>query len=237
LNSRINNVRPNRIYPAHTITYSSIITILLAICVLLVPIAKTPNSQKLNTDKQAFAGSTRYMGLGTVFAKNITNLSANTADKYAVIDLNNAIRLNAINVRERELGKMFDRVARQMKAMNSPLKTQRINFSAMDIEFAAGESVLDSTAQNYLKKYAENLQQARPAGHIKLYIAATAGEVNDIKQQYLLSSQRAYQVEAFLKSSLPAGFNCPIYSVGTAADRDSATASQVMVAVLQNEKD
>jgi outer membrane protein OmpA-like peptidoglycan-associated protein len=159
------------------------------------------------------------------------------ADKYSITDLNKAIHLDAINAREKELGKMFNRIALQMKTMNSPLKTQAINFSAMDIEFAAGGSELDSLAQNYLKKYAENLQQTNSAGQIKLYIAAAAGDVNDKKQQRLLSAQRAHQVEVFLKSSLPAGFNCPIYSVGTATNKNSAATSQVMVAVLQNEKD
>jgi hypothetical protein len=207
LNNGINtDVPPNRIYPAHTITYSSIMTILLAICVLLIPIG-AHNQQIPDTDK------------------------------YPITDLNNAIHLNAINAREKELGKMFDRIARQMKTMNSPLQAQAINFSAMDIEFSPGKSELDSPAQNYLKKYAENLQQTRSAGQIKLYITAAAGEVNDIKQQYLLSAQRAHQVEVFLKSSLPAGFNCPIYSVGTATKSDSAKTSQVLVAVLQNERD
>jgi outer membrane protein OmpA-like peptidoglycan-associated protein len=195
------------------------------------------NQQKLNADGQAFAGSARYMGFGSVFAKKLTNLPADTPDKYLITNLDEAIHLNTINAREKELGKMFDRIALQMKTMNSPLKTQTINFSAMDIEFAPGESELDSQAQNYLKKYAENLQQTRSAGQIKLYIAAAAGDVNDIKQRYILSAQRAHQVEAFLKSSLPNGFNCPIYSVGTATNKDSAKTSQVLAAVLRNEKD
>jgi outer membrane protein OmpA-like peptidoglycan-associated protein len=159
------------------------------------------------------------------------------ADMYSITDLNKAIRLNAINAREKELGKMFERIAEQMKTMKSPLKTQTINFSTMDIEFASGKSELDATSQNYLKKYAENLQQTHSAGQIKLYIAAAASDVNDKKQQYLLSAERAHQIEMFLKSSLPAGFNCPIYSVGTAAKRSSAQTSQVLAAVLRNEKD
>jgi outer membrane protein OmpA-like peptidoglycan-associated protein len=172
-----------------------------------------------------------------VFANNLANISAEKSDKYPVINLDKAIQLNTAVARERELGKMFDRVARQMKTMNSPLKTQTVNFSAMDIEFAQGKSELDDIARNYLKHYAENLQQTRSAGRIKLYIAATAGDVNDKKQQYILSAERAHQIEAFLRSLLPAGFNCPIYSSGVGDKGNSAEGSQVLVAVLRNERD
>jgi hypothetical protein len=223
------------IFPAHTITYSSIITILLSLCIMLVPIGKIQNHPA--PEKQTSSGFIWHTALGSVFANSLANISANKGDRYPTADTEGAIRLNTIKAREQELGKMFECIGRQMKTIKSPLKAQAVNFSAMDIEFAQGQSELDDMARNYLKHYAENIQQTRSAGRIKLYIAAAASDVNDRKQQYILSAQRAHQVEAFLKSLLPAGFNCPIYSSGVGAKSSSTQGSQAMAAVLQSERD
>lgn len=211
------------------------ITLLLTFFVLLISLAKMQDPEMIDASRDAFVNSIKYMGLGVVLGKDLTPNYVSVKEKYFIAQAESANQRRVINAREEDVRRMFEKVSESMKTKQSPLKTEAMNFSVMNIEFAAGKSELDSASQNFLKNYAENLQQTRSAGQIKLYIAAAAGDVSDTKQQYLLSAKRAHQVEAFLRKSLPAGFNCPIYSVGIGNRRDSGQGSQVLVAVLQNE--
>jgi len=119
------------------------------------------------------------------------------------------------------------------------METDSPEFSVMDIKFASGSSDIDKAGRDYLRSYAINLQQSCPAGSVKLYVVATADDIEDKKQQWLLSAKRANAVERVLQELLPAGFNCPVFSSGAGArnnllNTDSTTVnSQVFIAILR----
>lgn len=218
------------------------VTLLLTFFVLLISLSTIQDPELINVTRDAFVNSIKYMGLGLVMGKNLTPNYGKIKTKYFIATPENTIQVRTIDAREEEVRRMFRQVSESMKTMRSRLQNNSPAFSVMDIKFPPGSSDIDKAGRDYLKDYAISLQQSCPAGSVKLYIVATADDVQDKKQQWLLSAKRANAVEQVLQGLLPAGFNCLVFSSGAGPrnnllNTDSSIAnSQVLIAVLRTKE-
>jgi flagellar motor protein MotB len=229
--------------PAYIVTFSDMITLLLTFFVLLISLSSIQDPELIDATRDAFTNSIKYMGLGLVLGKDLTPDYGKLKTKYFITTPESTIQVRTIDAREEEVRRMFMQVGESMKTMRSRLqKTDSPEFSVMDIKFASGSSDIDKAGLDYLKSYAINLQQSRPAGSVKLYVVATADDIKNKKQQWLLSAKRANAVERVLQELLSAEFNCPVFSSGAGArnnllNTDSSIAnSQVFIAILRAEE-
>ncbi|MDD5135142.1 MAG: flagellar motor protein MotB [Phycisphaerae bacterium] len=228
--------------PAYIVTFSDMVTLLLTFFVLLISLSSIQDPELVNATRDAFINSIQYMGLGLVMGKDLTPNYGKLKTKYFINDPEDVFRLRTIDAKEEDLRRMFEQISQSMTTMRSRLQNDLPEFSVMDIKFSSGSSDIDKAGRDYLKNYAKNLQQNCHAGTIKLYIMATANDVRDRKQQWLLSAKRANAVEQVLQELLPAEFNCPVFSSGAGAGNNllntdgSITNSQVFIAVLRPEE-
>jgi chemotaxis protein MotB len=228
--------------PAYIVTFSDMVTLLLTFFVLLISLSSIQDPELIDATRDAFINSIKYMGLGLVLGKDLTPEYGKVKTKYFITTPENVIQVRTIDAREEEVRRMFRQVSESMKTMRSRLQNDSSAFSVMDVKFPSGSSNIDKAGRDYLEDYAISLRQSCPAGSVKLYIVATADDVQDKKQQWLLSAQRANAVEQVLQEFLPKEFNCPVFSSGAGPQSSLLKAdkpidnSQVFIAVLRTKE-
>jgi hypothetical protein len=247
--------------PAYIVTFSTLVTLLLAFFVVLVSMGSARDDTLLNQGqgyKGGFLGAFKK-GFGVRQKLDLGNIG----NKYPISDTDEGFEGRTPDADTERLRRIIKKLSRSMKISPSPIAAQKTDFSVTNIHFLPGEAALNEPAKEFLTEFCLNLQQSvawppwpylhglstgslsgearATPGSLKLYVLGLAGDEINEKKQWIISAKRAQAAAEFLRNTLPAEAHWSVYSWGAGAGGDwveqyspVSEQSQILIAVLRD---
>ena len=223
--------------PAYIVTFSTLVTLLLAFFVVLVSMGTTQDDTLFD---QGYKGERFWVPFQTGFGVRKKIGFENIANRYAIKDPNEPSEERTTDAATERLRRIVKKLSQSMNITLSPMAAKKTDFSVTDIHFSPGDAVLNEPAKRFLSKFCTDLQQSPGCEVVKLCVLGLARDGKTEKDKYVLSAKRAESVADFLRETLPAQSKWVVYSWGAGpggdwVDQDSPISeqSQILIAVLR----
>jgi len=193
--------------PAWIVSFSDMVTLLLAFFVLLQSFAKVQDPELFAKGQGSFKRAIAGLGLpdwlfGRTDAprrehnnvRHPTDPGRKRTPKPRVIDDHDA-----------KIRQMFDDLKQQMTVTASDVSQQPLRIEAAPIRFAGADATLDGSARRYLRQFVLELRQTVRGESVRIYVTALATDGQDRREQWLVSARRALAVERHVAGLLAAG--------------------------------
>jgi flagellar motor protein MotB len=222
--------------PAYIVTFSTLVTLLLSFFIVLLSMGTTQDKTLFDRGYQGGFLESFKRGFGIRQTFDFKSLGK----KYSISEPDEGYEGKTPDVNTERLRRIIKKLSQSMNIRPSPIAAQKTDFSVTDIHFSSGEAVLDEPAKKFLSEFCLNLQQNPGSEAIKLYVLGIAGDQASEKEQWMVSARRAQAVADFMKNTLPAELNWPVYCWGAGpggewVEQHSTTSKQlhILIAILR----
>lgn len=191
--------------PAWVVSFSDMITLLLAFFVLLQAFAKEQDPELFFQGQGSFCKALKNYGLPAwMLGRENRPAREYAAVKYTTKEAEKPWPKNDL------LDGELERIQEQFRKMRREIDTQSENLSDNPVEivptpirFAPGEAELNEAGRQWVKRYALDLK-ASPGGKRHIYVIGMAAKAEVGAQPWRLSALRAVAVETLLRRELDA---------------------------------
>lgn len=204
--------------PGWIVSFSDMVTLLLAFFVLLQTFAKTQDPELFYAGQGSFRRAIEGMGLTRWFSGQMSQpLRDYRKLQYPTDpgpDEDGQERI--IDLEDEKIRQMFRNLRESMEMKASDVAGETIDIHNTPVTFPTGGDSLDDEARKFLTQLADDLKQTVDRESVKLYIIGLAADVKSRKDQLVLSARRAAVVQRFLSQALSAGMSdrWDVYSWG-----------------------
>ena len=226
--------------PAYIVTFSTLVTLLLAFFVVLVSMGTVRDSTLFDAGS-AIELVKKGFGIREKFDFGSTKVFHATGDTSEQSDG------RCIDADGERIRRIMERLAEHVTSMPSQIVGEKANFIVTAIRFAPGESTLDEEAKRFLARFCIDLQQSPDSKASSIYVLGLAGQEASAnnssaaasQEQWILSAERAHAAAEVIKAALPDAAKWSVYSWGAGPggqwvkqDRFASQDSQILIAVL-----
>lgn len=226
--------------PAYIVTFSDMVTLLLTFFVLLLTLAEVQDPELFNKGRDSFIKSLQNFGLGMLPGRAKPPQFGEAMVKYYISKADDGLMVRTIDAHEEEVRRLFENLSKSVTSMQSQIVGETAKFSVASVRFSDSGAVLDESARKYLISFCADLGSSSRHGRIKLYVLGLADEQGSVKEQWLLSAQRAHVTAEFLNNTLPLNLRWPVYSWGAGpggdwvgVDSAASEKSHILIGVLR----
>jgi len=187
--------------PAWIVSFSDMITLLLAFFVLLQAFAHVQDPELFFIGRDSFRRAIAGMGVpDLLFGKQERARFEHRKPKYTTEEAEEKIPKNRVlDAEDERIRQAFARLRQMVNARSSDLKERHISTFATPIRFARSDAQLNPQAREYLSGLAMTLKQNLSRRAITVHVIGLAGEAEaDLTGPWRLSAQRAKAVQDFL---------------------------------------
>ena len=210
-------VEEKRKVPGWIVSFTDMVTLLLAFFVLLLTLAKDRDPELFFIGQGSFRRAIAGLGIPSLFPGKLPKIR----QQYRRIvycmdeDPNNITAERTIDDEQEQIAKLFHELRSQIETSTSDTQEKVISASATPIRFADSQAKLDKSAQAYLSSFAANLTESIGARAVRVEVIALAAREPTRARQWRLSAQRAAAVERYLTKALSAEINKHGWQVGS----------------------
>lgn len=228
--------------PGWIVSFSDMITLLLAFFVLLQSFAK-PRQNLMEAGQGSFRRAIQSLGLpawmrGRSKQRNMDHIRPRNPMEEGKKLPDRRI----IDAEDEKIRAFFERARKELESETVDPKQAVRDVIATDVRFTPGSWQLDDAAKEILDKSVGGIMGMEPERNICVYVIGLAGDVSEQQDQIILSAKRASQVQQYLRSHLHSyivGGNWSVFSWGEGGGGpwsrtrriDSKRTSIVLVAV------
>ncbi|MCF7976346.1 MAG: hypothetical protein K9N55_21190 [Phycisphaerae bacterium] len=226
--------------PAFIVTFSDMVTLLLTFFVMLLSLATVQDPEMFDKTRDAFIRNIDNIGLGMLPGRKSNPEFGRKMTKFEIVNPDTETDIRTIDADEERRKRIFQKMTQSMETLNSQIVADSTQYTIPRVQFSKSQSSLDAASKKYLDQFAKNLFQESQMKRTKLYILGMASDEKDLKNQWILSAQRAQEVAGYLRGVLPANGQYPVYAWGAGAGGNwvgesgyATKETQIMVAVLR----
>jgi len=194
--------------PGWIVSFSDMVTLLLAFFVLLQTFAKTQDPELFYAGQGSFRRAVSGFGLSSMFSGEIEQPMTDWRKlKYPTSHKTpDPGSERVIDSDDEDIRLAFRKMRRDVETQTSSANEETISLYSTDIVFPPGGYSLDAGARTYLKGLTADLKRAvSNPGRTKLYVVGLAADERDSKRQWILSARRADAVHKALEDLLSQG--------------------------------
>ncbi|MCK4275730.1 MAG: OmpA family protein [Phycisphaerae bacterium] len=190
--------------PAWVISYTDMITLLLSFFVMLQVFAHEQNEDLFLVGQGSFRRAISGLGIpDLLLGKQDTFPGGYKRTTWWVEPMKTVIPKNrVIDADDDQIRKIFGELHEMIEAKAIDIQEELISINATGVRFAKGQSVLDESAKQVLRDFADTVRQNLGERPIRLRILGLAADEDNEKAQWPLSAARARAVESFLTDAL-----------------------------------
>jgi len=192
--------------PAWVVSFSDMITLLLAFFVLLQAFAKVRDPELFFQGQGSFRKALKNFGLPAwMLGRENRPARDYAAVRYATEEAEEPTPKNDLADGEMErIANLFGRLKQAMDVQATDPTERLLGVMTPALRFGSGRAELGEAERNVLRRYALDLQASGGAGPRRLVVIGLAGESPPPAEQWRLAALRAQVVAAFLAKELAA---------------------------------
>jgi outer membrane protein OmpA-like peptidoglycan-associated protein len=202
--------------PAWIVSFTDMITLLLAFFVLLQAFAHEPDPEMFFEGQGSFKRAIESLGL-PIWNKGKENRVKREwyIKKYSPDpDPNEDNNIPILDEEEEKLQRAFQKIRDKMDSVSADMVSEPLRVTATPIQFAGASPALNGSARAYLDAVAIDLKQNIAPTRCQLYIVGLAGDQHSSQARWIISAQRAQAVEAYLQQKLGAPWTVQAWGNG-----------------------
>ena len=195
--------------PAWIVSFSDMVTLLLAFFVLLQIFAKEPDPDLFQAGQGSFKRAIAGLGIPNLLLGPDLTLTAKHRRVYWFVKKapEEFPKNRIIDADDEKIRKVFDEIKQLIKIEASDNKHKLISSTATPIQFKPGSSQLDEMGLKFLTGFAEDIRHDLTNRKVSIRILGLCPRQGDDKQRWMLASQRARSVEKALRKALAGKLN------------------------------
>lgn len=192
--------------PGWIVSFSDMVTLLLAFFVLLQTFAHTRDPELFYAGQGSFKRAISGLGISNLMGGSPPQPLQNYRSlKYPTRKTEtDTVRAAQVDERDERLRQMFRELRQSLSVKASDVKEQAVSVFNTPILFSRGSTTLDGRARQYLRGFARDLHQTVRRGKVKVHVVGLAADEKDSKGRFVLSAQRAEAVRRHLVQTLAA---------------------------------
>lgn len=189
--------------PAWIVSFSDMVTLLLAFFVLLQTFAKTQDPDLFYAGQGSFQRAISGFGLASWFQGKMANPIADFRKlKYPTdteADQDSTDRL--IDPNDENIRKIFKDLSDTLDVKTDDMAEDAVSVIVTPITFEHSQARLDDKATKYIKAFAGDLKQSAHR-NVNVYVVGLAADEKNIRKRWMLSAKRAARVQLVLTAAL-----------------------------------
>lgn len=209
------NVEPDEGVPAWIVSFTDMITLLLAFFVLLQAFAQEQQPELFNMGRGSFETVLHNFGLPLWKKGRNQNFKREWFTRRYSDEPAETDSLPIIDAEEERLQKVFQELKERYDSTSAEIEMKPVRVEATPMRFSDGSTTLDRRAKNYLNELAVDLRNNLPPEHSSIYLVGLAPDQKTSQKLWVVSAQRAQAAEEYLRQRLQGqGREWSLYSWG-----------------------
>ena len=189
--------------PAWIVSFSDMVTLLLAFFVMLQAFAKVRDPAMMHAGRGSFRMAVAGLGIpNLLFGEEETYVGKTRKKKHPTEESDEATRDRVIDAEDERIRQVFAELKRLADTQTTDLANRARNVLITPVRFGHSKVSLDASAKEYLDALAIDINENADKDSIRVYVVGLAPDQPVGKAQWLVSARRARVVEEYLRKAL-----------------------------------
>lgn len=206
---------PDEGLPAWIVSFTDMITLLLAFFVLLQAFAQEQHPELFQLGRGSFESVIHNFGLPVWRTGRDHRVRRDWFVRHYSDEPSDEEHLPIVDAEEERLQRIFQELRERFDSASGEMEMISLRVEATPVKFSGRSTKLNREARQYLSQLAVDLANNLPAGSSSIYLVGLAPNQQGSQKQWVYSAQRAQAAEDYLRERLEGqGRNWSLYSWG-----------------------
>ncbi len=190
--------------PLWIISFADMITLLLSFFVMLQTMSHHRDSTLFGLSQDSFRRAIAGLGIPDILFGKASGPPLDYKKlKYPTEEsIEEGANPRVIDADDEQIRKLFSDLTQQVDTKTSNPSEKVLQLIAAPVSFSEGGVNMDGKSSAQLNNLAEHLRDQLKADHVRIYVIGTAANEATVRQQWIVSAQRARVVGQLLEKAL-----------------------------------
>ena len=190
--------------PTWIVSFSDMVTLLLAFFVLLQTFAKERDPELFFQGQGSFQRAIQGLGIPDWLFGKKDNPKFEYAKRHHTVPEQKGERTRGriINARDEEIRQRFDEIMEKLRHDVTDVREEVLSVVHAPIQFTPGRADLSTPDKQFLGDFAKNLNETLAGRRLTIYVVASAADHGGGAKPWTASARRAMAVDQFLRTAL-----------------------------------